>query len=73
VPGVEVPEEILHRMAEADARGAEVAREEGVRIALETIEALGSRVRGIHLYTVRGGLELALRVAHELRIRRGRA
>lgn len=73
MPGVKVPEEILHRMAEADARGAEVAREEGVRIALETIEALGSRVRGIHLYTVRGGLELALRVAHELRIRRGRA
>ncbi|HLE02250.1 MAG TPA: methylenetetrahydrofolate reductase [Dehalococcoidia bacterium] len=49
VPGVYVPEEVVNRM-----KGAKVAKEEGIRIALEDIEQLRQvpGVHGIHIMAV---------------------
>ncbi len=62
VPGVVVPERVLARMRAAEVRGPEAAREEGLRIAVETIEAVRARVRGVHVTAPRGRLDLALEV-----------
>jgi len=49
VPGVYVPEEVVNRM-----KGAKVAKEEGIKIALEAIEQLRQvpGVHGIHIMAV---------------------
>ncbi|MEX0842809.1 MAG: bifunctional homocysteine S-methyltransferase/methylenetetrahydrofolate reductase [Gemmatimonadota bacterium] len=67
MPGIDVPAQVRERMANAEARGGDEAKEEGVRIALETIGSLGAGVQGVHLYTARGGMELALRIVQDLR------
>lgn len=47
VPGVRVPEPLLERMRAADRAGR--AAEEGVRIAIETVEALAGAVQGFQI------------------------
>jgi methionine synthase / methylenetetrahydrofolate reductase(NADPH) len=67
VPGVRVPSSVVGRMREAEARGADAAVEEGIRIAVEGLEAVLPLVRGIHVSAPRGRVDLALRVVEEAR------
>jgi homocysteine S-methyltransferase len=71
VPGVQVPQEILSRMAGAEARGAEEAVSEGRKILSEVLEAVLPHVQGVHVNGSRGGVELALELAEEARRRAG--
>jgi len=71
VPGVRVPPQVMERMREAEIRGPEAAREEGVLIAVEAAEALLPRVRGIQVASPRGGVEMALEVVRRIRARVG--
>jgi methylenetetrahydrofolate reductase (NADPH) len=55
VPGVYIPEAIIHRMDEAEAKGgAKAAQEEGVTIALEIIEKIKGKqgIHGLHIMPV---------------------
>ena len=49
VPGAWVPDEIMERMRQAQEQGPEAAREEGVRIARETLQGVKNLVRGVQL------------------------
>ena len=69
VPGIQVPPEVVERLRAAEAKGAEAAREEGVRIAVEAAEALLPGIRGIHVSSPRGQVELALEVVSRVRSR----
>ena len=62
VPGVAVPDAVLQRMAEAEAHDGESAREEGISIALEALEAVRGLVQGIHVTAPSGDVDAALRV-----------
>ena len=65
VPGVVVPEEIVERMRSAQESGSDAALEEGVRIALEMIEAVRPAVQGYHLSAPSRRVDVALRVLRE--------
>jgi len=67
VPGVRVPAEVVDRLREAEGRGPEAAREEGIRIAVEAAQALLPRIQGIHVASPRGRVELALEVVARVR------
>lgn len=60
VPGMQVPDYILERMAEADARGDGQA--EGVRIAREALAAVRDRVQGAYIMPPFGRYKVALAV-----------
>lgn len=62
VPGASVPDAIMERMRKAQDRGPEEAREEGVRIARETLAAVRPLVQGIQISPPLGRYDLALRV-----------
>jgi methionine synthase / methylenetetrahydrofolate reductase(NADPH) len=62
VPGVVVPRPVLERMRGTEARGPEAAAEEGIRIAVEMLEAVRGEVRGFHVATPRGRTGPALEV-----------
>ncbi|CAN5692696.1 bifunctional homocysteine S-methyltransferase/methylenetetrahydrofolate reductase [soil metagenome] len=62
VPGVVVPASVVERMRAAELRGPEAATEEGIRIAVENVEAVRHRVQGIHVAAPRGRIDLALEV-----------
>ena len=70
VPGVQVPQAVVGRMREAEVRGADAARAEGVEIAVEAASALLPQVQGIHVASPRGQVELALEVVERVRSRR---
>ncbi len=70
IPGVRVPATVLERMAAAESRGAEAAREEGALIMREILEALVPIVAGVHVTSARVGTELGLSVAAEAARRR---
>jgi homocysteine S-methyltransferase len=65
VPGVVVPEEIVERMRTAQGSGEEAALEEGVRVAVEMIEAVRPMVQGFHLSAPSRRVDVALRVLRE--------
>jgi methionine synthase I (cobalamin-dependent)/5,10-methylenetetrahydrofolate reductase len=65
VPGVVVPEEIVERMRTAQGSGEEAALEEGVRVAVEMIEAVRPMVQGFHLSAPSRRVDVALRVMRE--------
>jgi 5,10-methylenetetrahydrofolate reductase len=65
VPGVAVPPAVVERMRRAEAAGPEAAREEGLTIALEAINAVRPLVQGIHLNAPRRNVAVALRVLRE--------
>jgi methionine synthase / methylenetetrahydrofolate reductase(NADPH) len=68
VPGVMVPPSVLSRIRDAEQEGGpEAAAEEGIRIAVEALEAVLPRVRGIHVSPPRGRLDLGLRIVRETR------
>ncbi len=66
VPGVVIPDELMHRMQAADQAGN--AQEEGVQIALELIEKIkkfeGQGVHGLHIMAV-GWEEIVPRIVTE--------
>ncbi len=66
VPGASVPDGIMDRMRRAQDRGPEEAREEGVRIARETLAAIKPLVRGVQISPPLGRYDLALRVLEGL-------
>ncbi len=65
VPGVVVPPWVLARMADAEARGPEAARREGLRVAREVLEAIRPMVRGVHLHVSGGDVGWALGLFEE--------
>ena len=67
VPGIRIPSELLDRIRTAEAGGAEAARREGVRIALEIAERIVPRVQGVHVSSARGRLDDALEVLRAIR------
>ncbi len=60
VPGIEIPESTLARMARACS--PQEARDEGVAIARELCEALTGSIQGVQLSAPFGRIDLALRV-----------
>ncbi len=60
VPGAQVPEDVLERMREAEARGPEAAHAEGIRIAQEVLDAVRGMVQGVQVSTPGGRVEVAL-------------
>jgi len=62
VPGASVPDEVMKRMATAQEKGGENARETGIEIALETASKVRPMVAGIQISPPLGRVELALRV-----------
>ncbi|MSR36831.1 MAG: bifunctional homocysteine S-methyltransferase/methylenetetrahydrofolate reductase [Gemmatimonadetes bacterium] len=62
VPGVVVPDAVVTRMRAAQDKGAAEARAEGILIAREVAQAVGPRVRGVHVSTPDGDVDAALEV-----------
>lgn len=62
VPGIEVPEDVLGRMREAEQSGGEAARREGVRIARAVLEEVRPLADGVQVTVPTGGMERALEV-----------
>ena len=60
VPGVEIPQEIMDRMARADTKEAQLA--EGVKIACESIQAVRHAVAGIQVSAPFGNVDAVLKV-----------
>lgn len=60
VPGMQAPDYILRRMAEADERGEGQA--EGIRIAREALTAVRDRVQGAYIMPPFGRYKVALKV-----------
>jgi homocysteine S-methyltransferase len=65
MPGVSVPARVVERMRKAEASGDRGALEEGIQIALETIESARKLVRGFHVAAPRRDVGVALRVLTE--------
>lgn len=63
VPGTSIPEEIMDRMRQAGS--GEAAREEGLKIAAETIRELRPMIAGVQVSAPFGKVDLALRVFQE--------
>ncbi len=62
VPGIEVPDEVLRRMASAQERGKEHARAEGCAIAREMLEQVRDVVEGVQVSAPFGRVPYALDV-----------
>jgi homocysteine S-methyltransferase len=71
VPGIQVPEAILERMAEAEESGPEAARREGLAVARETIDRIRGRVEGLQITAPSDRLEPVLELLRDLRPERG--
>src|SRR5437773_1168528 len=65
VPGVQVPDSLLDRMARAD--GHEAATQEGIAIARQIAAELRGAVQGVQVSTQSGDIEAALAVLDGLR------
>lgn len=58
VPGIVVPAPVLERMRRAQEEGGDAgARQEGVRIAREVLDAVRPLVRGVHLTSAGGSVD----------------
>jgi len=62
VPGATVPDDVMKRMAEAQAVSGDKAREVGVQIAQEVFEKVKPLVAGVQVSPPMGRVELALQV-----------
>ena len=62
VPGVSVPDDVLARMARAQAKGKEVAQAEGITIAREMLAEVRDLVQGVQVSAPFGRVPLALEV-----------
>jgi methionine synthase / methylenetetrahydrofolate reductase(NADPH) len=65
MPGVRVPQAVVERMRKAEESGKDAALDEGIRIALETIEAVRPFVQGFHVSAPERRVDVALRVVRE--------
>ncbi|MFQ6107977.1 MAG: bifunctional homocysteine S-methyltransferase/methylenetetrahydrofolate reductase [Candidatus Aminicenantales bacterium] len=66
VPGASVPENVMRRIARAQEKGAEQARNEGVAIAQETLQEIKGMVEGVQISPPLGRYPLALKVLETL-------
>ncbi len=66
LPGVSVPGAVLRRMREAEERGSEAAREEGLEIATEIAGAARTLADGLQVETPSGRIEEALELLGRL-------
>lgn len=64
IPGVEIPQEVMDRMAKAAGKEEGIA--EGIEIAKEMIRAIAPRVAGYQVSAPFGRVELALKVLEEI-------
>jgi methionine synthase / methylenetetrahydrofolate reductase(NADPH) len=64
VPGMRIPDEVRKRMERAG--DGKTARDEGVRIATEALQALKGRVQGAYFMPPFGRVEMALQVLERL-------
>lgn len=62
VPGAHVPPDIMKRMSAAQEKGGEAAREEGVAIAVETLERIRPMIAGAQVSPPMGRVGMALQV-----------
>ena len=62
VPGVVVPESVLHRMRKANEKSREHAVEEGIAIAREMLSQVRDTVNGVQVSAPFGKVDLALKV-----------
>jgi len=62
VPGGSVPKGVMERMRRAQDRGPDFARDEGIRIARETLALVRGLVQGVQLSPPFGRIEAALQV-----------
>jgi homocysteine S-methyltransferase len=62
VPGVHVPQVVVDRMRRAQEHGTAAARDEGVAIAAEMVEAVKGVVQGVQVSAPAGRVDLALEV-----------
>ena len=60
VPGVVVPDEIMHRMEQAETK--EEQRETGIQIAKESIEKIRSKIQGVQVSAPFGNVKTAIEV-----------
>ena len=60
VPGIHVPERVLERMAEAQERGADAARAEGLTVAREVFRRVRGLAEGVQVTAPSGRLEPVL-------------
>jgi len=67
VPGVHVPEEIMQRMRDAEAREEGASREEGIAVARETLLRVKDLVQGVQVSAPFGKVERALDVISAIR------
>ena len=67
VPGVTVPEHVVERMRQAQAKGKEHAIEEGIAIARELFAEIREAVQGIQVSAPFGKVPYALRVLDGVR------
>ena len=67
IPGIHIPDRVLTRIADAEARGEDAARAEGVSMALEAFEAVRDSIAGVHIHVADGNLEGALELLSQIR------
>jgi homocysteine S-methyltransferase len=68
VPGARVPESVLERMRQAEARGPAAAHGEGARLAQEVLESVRGMVQGIQVSTPGGRIGTALEALGQLAV-----
>ena len=66
VPGVNVPPEILERMRKASGVSKEAAREEGIKIARESLTDVKNLIQGVQVSAPLGNVKYALSVFEAL-------
>jgi len=66
VPGASVPPVVMERMRQAQDKGPEFARREGVEIAREVLQSIKGMVQGVQVSPPFGKCELALEVLEGL-------
>ncbi len=62
VPGASVPDAIMKRMAAAQEKGGDYARQTGIDIARETFESIRPLIQGIQVSPPMGKVDMALEV-----------
>ena len=67
IPGIQIPDRVLARIANAEARGEDAARAEGVSIAMEAFAAVRDSIAGVHIHVADGNLDGALELLSEIR------
>jgi homocysteine S-methyltransferase len=67
VPGIHIPDWVRKRMADAGNQG----REEGLRLAVELLDAIADRIHGVYLMPSFGRYEVVAELVTRLRAQAG--